>query len=88
MGLVSVLRDISLKKELERQRADFLAILTHDIKNPIHAILGCAELLWEDVQPSYSSPALTRRQIIRFIEPRCEAPSCSKLAAHRLTTLA
>lgn len=46
--LVAVLRDISLKKELERQRADFLAMLTHDIKNPMHAILGCAELLLED----------------------------------------
>jgi PAS domain S-box-containing protein len=44
-GLVGVLRDVSLKKELEQQRADFLAMLTHDIKNPMNAILGCAELL-------------------------------------------
>lgn len=48
VGVVGVLRDISLKKELERQRADFLAMLTHDIKNPMHAILGYAELLLDD----------------------------------------
>jgi len=48
IGIVTVLRDISLKKELERQRADFLAMLTHDIKNPMHVILGSAELLAEE----------------------------------------
>jgi PAS domain S-box-containing protein len=60
VGLVSVLRDISLKKELERQRADFLAMLAHDIKNPIHAILGCAELLWEDMQDGEQKRLLQR----------------------------
>lgn len=48
VGQVGVLRDITLKKELEQQRADFLAMLTHDIKNPIHVILGCTELLLEE----------------------------------------
>jgi PAS domain S-box-containing protein len=60
VGLVGVLRDVSLKKELERQRADFLAMLTHDIKNPMHVILGCAELLLEDVVDSGQRQLLQR----------------------------
>lgn len=58
-GMVGVLRDITLKKELERQRADFLAMLTHDIKNPMHVILGCAELLFEDAVDE------TQRQLLQ-----------------------
>lgn len=60
VGLVAVLRDVSLKKELERQRADFLAMLTHDIKNPMHAILGYAELLLEDAGDSGQQKLLQR----------------------------
>jgi signal transduction histidine kinase len=36
-----------VEKELERQRADFLAMLTHDIKNPLGVVLGCADMLRE-----------------------------------------
>jgi signal transduction histidine kinase len=35
-------------KELGRQRADFLAMLAHDIKNPLGVILGCTEILLEE----------------------------------------
>jgi PAS domain S-box-containing protein len=45
IGFQGVYRDISAKKALERQRADFLAMLAHDIKNPLAAILGYVDLL-------------------------------------------
>jgi signal transduction histidine kinase len=35
-------------QELERERLDFLAMLTHDIKNPLGVILGCTEILMEE----------------------------------------
>ncbi len=60
VGMVCVLRDISLKKKLERQRADFLAMLTHDIKNPVHVILGYAELLLEDINDTEQRTLLQR----------------------------
>ena len=44
---VGVIRDISERKALERTRADFAAMLTHDIKNPLAVIQGCAKLLEE-----------------------------------------
>lgn len=43
-------RDISERKAIERQRADFLAMVTHDIRNPISIILSYTELLLEALQ--------------------------------------
>lgn len=42
---VGILRDISDKKLLERQKNDFYAMVTHDIKSPLTVILGYAEFL-------------------------------------------
>jgi PAS domain S-box-containing protein len=46
-AVLSVARDISARQELARQRQNFLAMLTHDIKNPLAIVLGFAELLGE-----------------------------------------
>jgi PAS domain S-box-containing protein len=45
--VLSVARDISARHELERQRQNFLAMLTHDIKNPLAIVLGFTGLLGE-----------------------------------------
>lgn len=45
-------------QELERERADFLAMLTHDIKNPLGVILGCTEILMEEAQERASGEEL------------------------------
>ncbi len=50
LGLQGISRDISTRKALEQQRADFLAMLTHDIRSPLGVILGYTDLLLEDVQ--------------------------------------
>lgn len=47
--LVAIIRDISARKEEERAQADFLAMLTHDIKNPLNVILGYADILRESI---------------------------------------
>lgn len=44
---VAVIRDISDRKAIERARADFAAMLTHDIRNPLAVVRGCAEMLSE-----------------------------------------
>lgn len=45
IGFQGNYRDVSAKKSLERQREDFLAMLAHDIRNPLAAILGYVDLL-------------------------------------------
>ena len=44
----SFVRDVSERKALERQRSDFLAMVTHDLKSPLTAILGYSELIKDE----------------------------------------
>ncbi len=41
-----------MSEALEQQKRDFLAMLTHDIKNPLHLVLGYADLLGEEIKPA------------------------------------
>jgi len=45
VGGVAVFQDITALKELERQKDDFLAAASHDLKNPLANIKGRAQLL-------------------------------------------
>ncbi len=44
LGFQGIYRDISARKALERQRAEFLAMLSHDVKNPLSVLIGYADL--------------------------------------------
>jgi len=44
-ALIGVFRDCSAQRALEEVRADFLSMVTHDIKAPLTVILGYTELL-------------------------------------------
>ncbi len=48
-GLHGTYRDLSAKKERERRRTEFIAMLSHDIKNPLGVILGYTDLLLEEM---------------------------------------
>jgi signal transduction histidine kinase len=74
-GIQTIHRDISARRALERQRADFLAMLTHDIRNPLGVILGYTEMLrdkareqdahWEaDVLSRIESSTLTVHSLV------------------------
>lgn len=47
IGAVEIIRDISTLKALEREREDFVSMLSHDLKNPITAIVGSLDLVRE-----------------------------------------
>ena len=49
-GVWGLARDITARRQLERQRADFLTMLIHDIKNPLDVILGYSEMLLEEAR--------------------------------------
>jgi PAS domain S-box-containing protein len=45
VGVAAVLRDITLLKNLERMKNEFVNTVSHDLKNPISVIDGTAQLL-------------------------------------------
>jgi PAS domain S-box-containing protein len=51
--VTGIMRDVTTRKEIEQLRTDFLAMLAHDIKTPLTAIVGGLELLQDiDVNPA------------------------------------
>jgi PAS domain S-box-containing protein len=50
--IMAMYRDLTAKKKLQRQRAEFSAMLAHDIRNPVGLILACSELLMSDANDS------------------------------------
>ena len=45
VAYVTVLRDVTRDREIERMREDFISMLTHDLKNPLGIILGSSTLV-------------------------------------------
>jgi signal transduction histidine kinase len=54
--IVGIFRDVGEKHAVERLRADFLSMLTHDIKVPLAVILGYAEMLADPEPPPGQVP--------------------------------
>ncbi len=44
-GLLLALRDITLQRELDKMKEDFLHYVTHDLRNPLGSIMGFLEIL-------------------------------------------
>lgn len=61
-GAVTVFQDISLLKDIEHQKDDFLTTISHDLKNPITAISGMAQMMQQRVErmPGPDGPRLRR----------------------------
>ncbi len=51
IGVEVVCRDATVRKELDRLRADFLAMIGHDIRNPLGAIFGYTEMMLDSPHP-------------------------------------
>ena len=54
-----------VEKQLARQREEFVAMLTHDIKSPLHVVIGSADMLLEETKKGANrhEPALIRNLI-------------------------
>jgi signal transduction histidine kinase len=81
--VIGIFRDFSEKHALEQLRADFLSMITHDIKVPLTVILGYTEMLTDPEPPPGDVPIdiLTR---IRESGERIHALVCNFLDLSRI----
>src|SRR6185503_11429446 len=62
IGTVLVCRDASERRRAERERAEFLAMLGHELRNPLGAISNALYVL--ELVGSQTAPAVQARQVI------------------------
>jgi two-component system phosphate regulon sensor histidine kinase PhoR len=60
-GAVVVWRDITYIRELERMRAEFLSLVSHELRSPLTSILGYAQLLRRQLATGQTPTELDRR---------------------------
>ena len=64
--IMAMYRDLTVEKALQRQRAEFSAMLAHDIRNPVGLISNCISLL---VDPEHEAePELVKRCHLRIMD--------------------
>jgi len=44
-GIATVLRDVTSQKELERMKSNFLSVVSHELKTPLHSIKGFVNII-------------------------------------------
>jgi PAS domain S-box-containing protein len=44
-GIVTVLRDVTSQKELERMKSNFLSVVSHELRTPLHSIKGFVDII-------------------------------------------
>jgi two-component system sensor histidine kinase ResE len=88
-NVVAIFRDVSDAHALEQTRADFLSMITHDIKVPLTVILGYTEMLTDPEPPPDQIPPdiLTRiRESGETIHSLvCNFLDLSRIEAGRMT---
>jgi signal transduction histidine kinase len=88
-GMVAIFRDVTDKAALEQLRADFLSMITHDIKVPLTVILGYTEMLTDpepppgEIPPDILSRIRESGQTINALV--CNFVDLSRIEAGRLT---
>lgn len=68
VGQIIILRDMARKFEVDRLKDDFLAIFTHQLKSPVSALIGYAQILRESrLSPENAEIVDTMRSVGEFL---------------------
>lgn len=70
LGAVVVLRDITQQKELDRVKSDFLSVVSHELKTPLHSIKGFVDIILMGKTGPVSE---TQRDFLGTVKQQAEA---------------
>lgn len=86
-GAVVVSHDISERKQLERLRDEWVAVIAHDLRQPLTAILVSVDMLHERLSPAHETIILDglRKAAYRLIRMVDDLLDDARLAARELT---
>ncbi|MGQ9681708.1 MAG: ATP-binding protein [Anaerolineae bacterium] len=69
-GIVVVLRDISEQRALEQVKTDFLSVVSHELKMPLHAIKGFVDIILMNKAGPVTE---TQRDFLQTVKQQAEA---------------
>jgi PAS domain S-box-containing protein len=69
-GTVTLLRDVTRERQLDRLKTEFISTAAHEFNTPLAVIIGYLELLLDPEAPSALSPAL-QRESLELIHGKC-----------------
>lgn len=84
LGVVVVYQDISARKELERFREDFAAIVAHDLRTPLQSVLMQIDLLLSQARGDASTVPVATLQMMKRSGHRLERITRDLLDASRI----
>jgi PAS domain S-box-containing protein len=84
LGVVVVYQDISARKELERVREEFAAIVAHDLRTPLQSVLMQIDLLLSQATGDASTVPVTTLQTMKRNGYRLERLTRDLLDASRI----
>ena len=84
LGVVVVYQDITARKELERLRDDFAAIVAHDLRTPLQAVMLQVEMLLRQASGDASTVPVATLQMMKRSGHRLERITSDLLDASRI----
>jgi len=76
MGAVSVFQDITLRKNMEQQKNEFLSLASHELRTPITSIQGLAEILQMHIQSGKSLDSSRSHHAIKEVIGQSRQLTC------------
>lgn len=88
MGALIIVRDITLEKEIDRMKTDFISTVSHELRTPLTSVLGFAKIIKGDMQ-NYIIPNIISddKKTSRKIQQTQENLDIIIMEGQRLTTL-